>query len=313
MLWYKYISINVFKIYKYLYKFKWLIKKHCWNQFLNNIKNVYYINNNIKTYNMQFVIDKVIYFFLNYNVNFRIRKSKMRYLIFIKKRLFFPNLFNMSKISSYIISLHYKKNFYRQILYWYYNEVRPIKFNYNYNDLFKFYNSILKMTITYFSYSNLLRKIPYLYRYLRLKIFYKIKKFFNYICVQCLKMFKNFKNIKYFLYSFAIKKKKKKFFLLKKSNLFLKKRFNFVFIINTLIYNLILFFIKNWLDFNINFMKNNIMCFNINNTLNFFNKKIFNFVFIKYRIAWQRLYKITYSEYFKPMKFLVNFKKFKYF
>jgi hypothetical protein len=39
------------------------------------------------------------------------------------------------------------------------------------------------------------------------------------------------------------------------------------------------------------------------------NKKVYNFLFFKYQIAWQRLMKITYLKYFKPINLIINFKK----
>jgi hypothetical protein len=310
MVWYKYVSLNVLKIYKYIFRFKWLIKQHGWQQFLSNIKNVYYLNNNFKGLKMDNIINQVLYFFYNYNVNFRIRRSKMKYLIFIKKKLFLPHLVKMSKLSSYLTDLRYKKRFYKQILYWYYNLVRPIKFNYNYNDLFKFFNRVIKRIKYHFFYLNLLMYKPLLYKKYRFFIFKRIKKLFITIFIQCLKVFKNFKNIKYFLFSFTIRKLKKKF-IFRKNNLFLlKKNFNILYIINNIIQLFFTFLIKNWLDINLTFYNSNSLYINNNNLfLNFFNKKLFIYLVKKYRVAWKRLFKITASNYFKPINFIINYKK----
>lgn len=315
MIWFKYVFVNVYKIYKYLFKLQWSVKKHSWNKFLNNIKNTFFINNNFKFYNINFCINKIIYFFFNYNVNFRIKKGKMKYLNFIKNFIFLPSLYNISDISSIILDLKYKKNFYMQILYWYFKQVRPIRFNYNYNDLFKFFNSILQIMLSYIFYFNLLAKKLILFKRIKFKLFLKLKKFFRYIYLQCIKSFKYYKNIKYFLYSFYIKKKKKKYILKKFSNYFLKKNLNIFFILNNLLCKLFLFLVKNWLDINLSFLvpNNDGVYFNSNKILDITNKKIYFFLFLKYRMAWQRLYKATYVEYYKPIKFLINFKKIKNF
>jgi hypothetical protein len=166
----------------------------------------------------------------------------MKYLNFIKKFLFLPTLYNIAGNSSYVISLNYRKNFYMQILYWYFNAVKRIKFNYNYNDLFKFFNSSLQLLLVYTEYFNILYKII-LFKKFRFKLFLKIKKLFKYIFIQCIKFIKYYKNKKYFLFSFKIKRKK--YFLQKSSNFLLKKKINILFILNNILFNLLLFLIKN--------------------------------------------------------------------
>ena len=41
----------------------------------------------------------------------------------------------------------------------------------------------------------------------------------------------------------------------------------------------------------------------------YINKKVYNFLFFKYQIAWRKLMKVTYLIFFKPITFIVNFKK----
>jgi len=246
----------------------------------------------------------------------------MKYLIFFKKKIFLPTFFSITSTSSYLLSFNYDKLFYKRFLYWYYNRVRPIKFKYNYNNLFKLYNIVYnKFILNYFEYYSILNNTQnnlinfyILNNILIIKIFNSLYKYYKYIYFRCIKILKNFTNIKYFNYSFLINKKKNKYFFRKK--LFLKnKNINILFLINNIIYYLFLFLLKKWVDYNIVLFNKNskvIELFNYNFKIYnfyFFNKKIYNFLFLKYRILWQVLTKITYLKYFKPLHFIINYKK----
>ena len=80
---------KIYKIYKYINKFNIIVNKHSWVKFLNNIKNLYFLNKYVKGLKFKtyyFYNIKFRYFFINYNVNFFHVKRKMKYLKFIKKR-----------------------------------------------------------------------------------------------------------------------------------------------------------------------------------------------------------------------------------
>src|SRR5436190_895706 len=145
-----------------------------------------------------------------------------------------------------------------------------------------------------FLYENLV-----LVKRLKFKLFFKIKKLFKYAFIQCIKMFKHYKNKKYFLFSFHIKIKKTK--LQKSSNYLLKKKMNLVFILNNILFNLLLFLIKNWLDQNIFFLakKNNILNYNNNNNIFNENKK-------KLRNN-KKIKKLEFFKFIKKILFLLNY------
>ena len=145
-----------------------------------------------------------------------------------------------------------------------------------------------------------------------IKIYNRLYKYFKYIYFRCIKKIKSFASIKYFNFSFLLNKIKIKFYFRKK--LFIKnKNVNILFLINNFLYYLFLFLIKKWIDYNIVLLNNKfIEVFGLNfksYKLYFFNKKIYNFLFLKYRILWQFLTKITYVKYFKPLHFIINYKK----
>lgn len=305
-----YLSTFLFKIFRYIDNYNidiYYKKVKELKYFLNRVKILYYFNFN-KNSKIGKYSESFNYFFLNYNVNIWKARKKLKYYFFLKKKIILPILLNIIKLSQ-MFSINYNRIFFKRFLRSYYQVIKPIKFNYNYNNLIILYNILKQNLIQYcrlkyivnFKYFN-----SFIYEVFLEYLNKYIWKYLNFIYFRCINNIKHFYNEKYIYFSFLIKKKIKR----KSKRYFLKKFFNLLFFFNNIIKNIINFFFIIWL----NWYSKLINCKNIiNNIFNnnfFYNDKLFFFSYNWYKkIIWKPLLKIAFIKYKKLNFYILIYKK----